>query len=353
MVDYKAIPLEVVELKAGSDGWAFSAYASTFNDRDLGGDVILPGAFDKTLKTNAFRPLLWQHDLREPIGIETSLKTDRKGLLGTWDLIDTQRGQDAYKLLKRGAVRSMSIGYIPEGFEFQDEGQTRVLKEIALIENSVVSVPMNPDARVQSVKHLCAGCEVELGMKAEWTAAFINGLPDSAFAYIEPGGTKDSEGKTTPRSKRHFPHHGAGGGVDLPHLRNALSRAPQSPFGDKAMAHLERHARSEGVGDSGKGFPELDLNVSFDEMVAQLKGYLMFGVDEAEALHARRREEQRELTPAHIDALELLSGELKGSASRIEAILRAVHETPPAKAIGGLHLRLELARRRLRAAGVE
>jgi HK97 family phage prohead protease len=252
VVDYKAIPLEVVELKAGSDGWSFSAYASVFNKRDLGGDIIQPSAFDATLKSSNFRPLLWQHDMREPIGIEQSLKPDTKGLLGSWELIDTQRGQDAYKLLKRGAVRSMSIGYIPDAFEFEDEGQTRVLKSIELLENSVVSIPMQPAARVQSVKAL----------------------------------------------------------------------------------------------------PELDTHVSFEMLVAQLKGYLLFGVDEAEALHARRLQEQRELTSAHIDALEMLSNELKGSTSRIEAILRAVQDAPVVKTSGGLHLRLELARRRLRAAGV-
>ena len=39
------------------------------------------------------------------------------------------------------------------------------------------------------------------------SSASINDLPDSDFAYIEPGGTKDSGGKTTPRSLRHFPIH--------------------------------------------------------------------------------------------------------------------------------------------------
>lgn len=271
MVDYKAIPLEVVELKAGTDGWSFSAYASTFNTRDLGGDIVQPGAFDATLKSSNFRPLLWQHDMREPIGIEQSLKADSKGLLGTWELVDTQRGADAYKLLKRGAIRSMSIGYIPQAFEFADEGDTRVLKEIDLLENSVVSIPMNPNARVQSVKHLCAGCAETL-------------------ADEEPKPTK------------------------------------------------------------GK-LPELDTHVSFEMLMAQLKGYLLFGVDEAEALHARRLEDQRELTTAHIDALGMLSSELKGSTERIEAILRAA-TAPQAKAGGVLGLRLELAKRRLRAAGV-
>lgn len=64
--------------------------------------------------------------------------------------------------------------------------------------------------------------------KAEWTTAYVNDLPDSCFLYIQPGGTKDAGGKTEPRSYRHFPYKGADGEVDLPHLRNALARMPQS-----------------------------------------------------------------------------------------------------------------------------
>ena len=73
--------------------------------------------------------------------------------------------------------------------------------------------------------------------KADMSTASINDLPDSAFAYIEPGGEKDDEGKTTPRSKRHFPVH------DAAHTRDALSRAPQSPFGEKAMPKIRAAAK--------------------------------------------------------------------------------------------------------------
>ena len=61
---------------------------------------------------------------------------------------------------------------------------------------------------------------------AVWTAAYINDLPNSSFAYIEAGGKKNGEGKTVPRSLRHLPYKDAGGKVDLPHLRNAIARAP-------------------------------------------------------------------------------------------------------------------------------
>lgn len=79
---------------------------------------------------------------------------------------------------------------------------------------------------------------------AQMTTQSINDLPDSDFAYIEPGGSKDSSGKTVPRSKRHFPIH------DAAHVRDALSRAPQSPFGAKAMPRIKAAAKKFGIGDS-------------------------------------------------------------------------------------------------------
>jgi phage head maturation protease len=76
---------------------------------------------------------------------------------------------------------------------------------------------------------------------AEMSSSAINDLPDSAFAYIESGGKKDDQGKTVPRSLRHFPIH------DAAHVRNALARAPQSPFGDKAMPKIRAAAKKFGI----------------------------------------------------------------------------------------------------------
>lgn len=77
--------------------------------------------------------------------------------------------------------------------------------------------------------------------KADLLTASVNDLPDAAFAHIEPGGHKDASGKTTPRSLRHFPVH------DAAHVRNALSRAPQSPFGSKAMPKIRAAAAKFGI----------------------------------------------------------------------------------------------------------
>lgn len=77
--------------------------------------------------------------------------------------------------------------------------------------------------------------------KAEASTASMNDRPDSDFAYVEPGGKKDENGRTVPRSLRHFPIY------DAAHTRNALSRAPQSPFGDKAMPALRAAAKKFGI----------------------------------------------------------------------------------------------------------
>ena len=81
--------------------------------------------------------------------------------------------------------------------------------------------------------------------RAQMTAQSINDLPDSDFAYIEPGGKKDDSGKTVPRSLRHFPIH------DAAHVRNALARAPQSPFGEKAMPAIRKAAKKFGIDVGG------------------------------------------------------------------------------------------------------
>ena len=87
---------------------------------------------------------------------------------------------------------------------------------------------------------------------SEWDAKYIDNLPDSSFAVIEDGGEKDADGKTTPRSKRHFPIKDADGKLDAAHVRNALARIPQSPFGDKAKAKVEAAAKELKIGEAGE-----------------------------------------------------------------------------------------------------
>jgi Escherichia/Staphylococcus phage prohead protease len=149
---YKSVGFQLEELKSrGDDGWSFSGYASTFGNVDEGGDVVLRGAFLNSLAHRVPR-LLWQHDINEPIGKVLDLTEDDRGLHGDFKLSRTTRGHDAYQLLKDGAIDSMSIGYIPEDQDFDDTHNVRKLKSVDLLEISLVSIPMNGEARVTAVK---------------------------------------------------------------------------------------------------------------------------------------------------------------------------------------------------------
>lgn len=125
----------------------------------------------------------------------------------------------------------------------------------------------DPADTTDTQRHLVARRE-DIG-RAEWTQAEQNDLPDSAFAVIAPGGTKDSDGKTVPRSLRSLPYRGPDGAVDLPHLRNALSRLPQTdlppPLKAKAakvlQAAAKTHLKSELQRDSATAWDELPEDV--------------------------------------------------------------------------------------------
>lgn len=99
---------------------------------------------------------------------------------------------------------------------------------------------------------LTEGLRDTLGL-AEWDAKYINDLPDGSFAYIAPGGEKDEEGRTVPRSLRYLPYKNMQGEIDLPHLRNALARLPQTSLSPeakaKARAILVKAAQEAGVGE--------------------------------------------------------------------------------------------------------
>ena len=147
-----------LEVKFATDeAGTLSGYASVFEgDPDSYGDVIARGAFTRSLaehKAAGSAPLLlWQHDPSEPIGVWLALREDATGLHVSGRLIlETRRGQEAYALLKAGALNGLSIGFRTRASERRNGGG-RVLQDLELIEISLVSIPAASRARVTGVK---------------------------------------------------------------------------------------------------------------------------------------------------------------------------------------------------------
>ena len=144
------------ELKAADDG-VFEGYGSVFNITDRGGDIVIPGAFTETLaeakKAARLPAMLWQHNQREPIGVYTEMSEDSVGLRVKGKLaLKTQRGAEAYELMKMGALTGLSIGYRVRDDSWDRVTGIRTIKKADLLEISPVTFPMNDASRVSAVK---------------------------------------------------------------------------------------------------------------------------------------------------------------------------------------------------------
>ena len=128
----------------------FAGYAAIFDRVDRGGDVVRPGAFARAVAAGpAGVPLLWQHQAGQPIGRIESIAEDARGLRVIARLSDTSAtGREAAALLRDGAVRGLSFGYrVREA----TRGLHRELRDLDLVEVSLVTFPMQPKATVLAV----------------------------------------------------------------------------------------------------------------------------------------------------------------------------------------------------------
>ena len=148
-----SLPGEVKSL--GGHGY-FAGYASMFDYVDNHMDVVIHGAFERTLqenKTGKEIKLLWQHDVCEPIGYFTTVKEDNHGLYVEGYLHqEVQKGREAYALLKSGAVKGLSIGYKVRDYSVDHKSGIRIINDLDLYEISLVTFPANEMAKVTEVK---------------------------------------------------------------------------------------------------------------------------------------------------------------------------------------------------------
>lgn len=148
-----------LEVKAIGEDGTFSGYASVFDEVDQGRDLMVKGAFSRTIVAIAARgfplPILWQHDSDNPIGVITLMKEDARGLYVEGKLaIDAgvSQADAAHALLRMKAITGMSIGYQTVKYSVDEETGVRSLIEVELWEISLVTFPMNESARIDAVK---------------------------------------------------------------------------------------------------------------------------------------------------------------------------------------------------------
>lgn len=162
-LQHMVVPIEWKADDSG-DGNTLVGYASTFGNVDLGGDVVVQGAFTKsveTIKAGNGIPLLADHVASTASVLGTIYDADQndKGLVIKARISKAPSAQDTAVKLREGHLSKLSIGYetMDDALEDRDGRTVRLLKEVKLWETSVVVFPMNPQATISRVKALVDG----------------------------------------------------------------------------------------------------------------------------------------------------------------------------------------------------
>lgn len=149
------LQVKSVDLEEG----VISGYASVFGNVDSYGDIVVKGAFSKSIekieKTGKIIPVFYGHNMEDPranIGRVIELREDDHGLFfkAQLDLSGGTYGQLVYEQLKDGRLDSLSFG-----FSVIDGANTEFgyeLRELELYEISVVPIPANQEAQITEVK---------------------------------------------------------------------------------------------------------------------------------------------------------------------------------------------------------
>ena len=136
-----------------------SGYASVFGNVDSYGDIVVEGAFSKSVekikKTGKVISVFYGHNMEDPranIGRVIELREDGHGLFfkAQLDLSGNTYGRLVYEQLKDGRLDSLSFGFSVVNGATTEAGYE--LRELELYEISLVPIPANQEALITEVK---------------------------------------------------------------------------------------------------------------------------------------------------------------------------------------------------------
>ena len=151
---YKNISQGIIEDVDDVKG-VVTGYFSAFNNIDSDGDVIVSGAYKKTVAENGPNGKnrimhLLQHNPLMPLAKPMELIEDGKGLRFVSKITETSYGKDVIKLYAEGVFNEHSVGF--EIIKSDNKAGYREIREIKLWEGSTVTWGANPNTPIESMK---------------------------------------------------------------------------------------------------------------------------------------------------------------------------------------------------------
>jgi HK97 family phage prohead protease len=143
--------------RAGDLASAFrlEGYASLFGTVDAAGDMVVAGAFARSLARRGASGIrmLFQHDPAQPVGVWDEIREDGRGLFVRGRLIPgVAKANDLMRLIEAGGLDGLSIGFHALKAQRDARSGIRRLMEIDLWEISIVTFPMLGGARLGAAK---------------------------------------------------------------------------------------------------------------------------------------------------------------------------------------------------------
>ncbi len=174
---------ELIDLKLSIEERTVKGYLTVWGVPDTYGTVMVKGCCAKSIsergpKSQSKQKIahLNQHDTKEPLGQYTILQEDDYGLYFEALYDDIDIAERALKQIKSGTLNQFSIGfrYIWDRVEWDEEKEALLLKEIDLLEGSVVTLGSNVETfAFRSVESF----EEEAEQLNEETEEFIRSIP--------------------------------------------------------------------------------------------------------------------------------------------------------------------------------
>ena len=153
----KSVNLSVKDIDTA--GRRVKVALSSFGNVDSDGDVILRGAFAKSItergpetQSNRRIKFLRYHDFEHEIGVWKSLEESHDHLIGIGDLGRSTKGNDAFLDYQDGIITEHSIGFqtISDKMSIREDG-IKEISELILWEGSSVTFGSNSETGVMEV----------------------------------------------------------------------------------------------------------------------------------------------------------------------------------------------------------
>ncbi len=278
------------------DSIFIEGYAST-NDVDRAGDIVPKSVWEDGLTNYLKNPIiLSQHDHDDPIGRMVEHKIDEKGL---WIKARISAAAEVFNLIKDGVLTAFSIGFRVLDAEYNSATELFVIKELELMEISVVSVPCNQNT-IFNLSKAFDNAEEYKTYKAQFAPK-----GESAKGLESPTGNKSTTTKEW--------------NMDPKEMEKMLADAAKAAAEQATKALLEAQAAEKAAAEKAAAEQAaIDARVK-----AAVAAHVSVGDSGAEKLLKDIEKRFEDQAAQSTKMLEDLQGALKEKAAEIEALQKS------------------------------